>query len=84
MPQDALVTQPPAVRVLPQHVDEGVHVQPAPLGGHAEHHAGAEDALRDVDLPVVPLAPLELPGPPDAGGAVAPIGVEVRHSAPRA
>ena len=76
VPQQTLVTEAPAVFVLAQHVDEGVHVEPGLVGPDAEHHAGAEDPLGDVDLPVEP-APVECPGPPDPGRPVAPVGVEV-------
>ena len=63
VPQEALVTQSPAVLVLPQHVDEGVHVEPGLLGADPEHHAGPEYPLGDVDLPVVSAA-IEDPGAP--------------------
>ena len=61
VPQEALVREAPGAGVLPEHVDEGVHVQARRLGPDAEHHAGAEYPLRDVDLPVEPAPETKIP-----------------------
>lgn len=78
VPQEAFMTEAPAVFVLAQHVHEGVHVEPGLLGADTEHHAGPEYSLRDVDLPVVSAA-IEDPGAPDSGSSVAPVRMEVSN-----
>ena len=76
VPQQSFMTQSPAVLILPQHVDEGVHVKARLLGANTEHHAGAEYPLGHVDLPVVSAA-IEDPGAPHSRCAVGPVRMEV-------
>ena len=64
VPEQALVTQPPAQLVLAQHVHEGVHVKSGLLGADTEHHAGPEYPLGHVDLPVISPA-IEDSGAPE-------------------
>ena len=73
-----LVTQPPAVLVLPQHVDEGVHVEPGLPGPDPEHHARPEYPLTHVDLPVEPPA-IEHPRAPHTRRSVGPVWMEVSY-----
>ena len=43
VPGRALVAEAPALVVLAQEVDEGVHVQAGGGGAHAEHHAEGKE-----------------------------------------
>ncbi len=62
--------------VLPEHVHKGVHMESRLPGADAEHHAGPEDSLTHVDLPVEPPA-IEDPRAPDSGGAIGPVRVKM-------
>lgn len=78
VPEQPLVGEAPAVLVLAEEVGEGVGVEAGALGAHAEHHARAEDAARQVQLPEE-AAVVEDAGAAHARRAAAPVRVEVRY-----
>merc|ERR1719153_147891 len=79
MPQQPLVTQPPAVLVLSEHVHKSVYMQPGFPCSNSEHHTCPEYSLGHINLPVKSPS-IQHPCPTYPSRAIRPVGMKVSDS----